>query len=61
MGIIGDLNEPMLNFTVGLINSRAEINIQPETLEFVDDNFKFDFLKREMYIENKEVKIKDGN
>ena len=61
MGIIGDLNEPMLNFTVGLINSRTEINIQPETLEFVDDNFKFDFLKREMYIENKEIKIKDGN
>jgi len=61
MGIIGDLNEPMLNFAMGLINSRAEINIQPETLEFVDDNFKFDFLKREMYIENKEIKIKDGN
>ena len=61
MGIIGDLNEPMLNFAMGLINSRVEINIQPETLEFVDDNFKFDFLKREMYIENKEIKIKDGN
>ena len=40
MGIIGDLNEPMLNFAMGLINSRAEINIQPETLEFVDDNFE---------------------
>ena len=61
MGIIGDLNEPMLNFAVGLINSRTEINIQPETLEFVDDNFKFDFLKREMYIEKKEIKIKNGN
>ena len=61
MGIIGDLNEPMLNFAMGLINSRAEINVQPETLEFFDDNFKFDFLKREMYIENKEIKINDGN
>ena len=57
MGGIGDLNEPMLNFTIGLINSRAKINTQPETLSLIDDNFKFEFLKREMYIEDKEIKI----
>ena len=57
MGEIGDLNEPMLNFTIGLINSRAKINTQPETLSLIDDNFKFEFLKREMYIEDKEIKI----
>ena len=53
MGVIGDSNEPMLNFTIGLINSRSDLNVQPETLEFVDDNFKFDFLAREMYIDKK--------
>lgn len=57
MGEIGDLNEPMLNFTIGLINSRAKIYTQPETLSLIDDNFKFEFLKREMYIEDKEIKI----
>ena len=57
MGEIGDLNEPMLNFTIGLINSRAKINTQPEILSLIDDNFKFEFLKREMYIEDKEIKI----
>ena len=61
MGIIGDYNEPMLNFAVELINSRAEMYLRPETLEFVDDNFKFDFINREMYIEGKDIKIKNEN
>ena len=61
MGEIGDLNEPMLNFTIGLINSRAKINTQPETLSLIDDNFKFEFLEREMYIEDKEIKINYEN
>lgn len=61
MGIIGDYNEPMLNFAVELINSRADIYLRPETLEFVDDNFKFDFINREMYIEGKDIKIKNEN
>ena len=61
MGEIGNLNEPMLNFTIGLIDSRSEIKTQSESLRFIDDNFKFDFLEREMYIENKEIKIKNEN
>ena len=61
MGVIGDYNEPMLNFAVELINSRAEMYLRPETLEFVDDNFKFDFINREMYIEGKDIKIKNEN
>lgn len=61
MGEIGNLNEPMLNFTIGLIDSRSEIKTQPESLRFIDDNFKFDFFEREMYIENKEIKIKNEN
>jgi len=61
MGEIGNLNEPMLNFTIGLIDSRSEMMTQSESLRFIDDNFKFDFLEREMYIENKEIKIKNEN
>ncbi len=61
MGEIGSLDEPMLNFTIGLIDSRSEIKTQSESLSFIDDNFKFDFLEREMYIENKEIKIQNEN
>ena len=55
MGQIGNINEPMLNFTFGLIDSRISLDIKPELFAYIDDNFKFDFLEREMYISNKEI------
>ena len=55
MGQLGDLNEPMLNFTFGIIDSRISLDIKPELFAYIDDNFKFDFLEREMYIDNKEI------
>lgn len=55
MGQIGDVNEPMLNYTLGLINSRIDLVSQTELFRFIDDNFKFDFFAREMYIENEVI------
>ena len=55
MGQVGNINEPMLNFTFGIIDSRISLDIKPELFAYIDDNFKFDFLKREMYIDNKEI------
>ena len=55
MGQVGNINEPMLNFTFGIIDSRISLDIKPELFEYIDDNFKFDFLEREMYIDNKEI------
>ena len=55
MGEVGDLNEPMLNFTLDIIDSRISLDLKPELFEYIDDNLKFDFLEREMYIENKEI------
>ncbi len=55
MGQIGDLNEPMLNFTFGIINSRISLDLKTELFEYIDDNFKFEFLEREMYIDNRDI------
>ena len=55
MGQVGDLNEPMLNFTLDIIESRISLDLKPELFEYIDDNLKFDFLEREMYIDNKEI------
>ena len=55
MGQVGDLNEPMLNFTLDIIDSRIFLDLKPELFEYIDDNFKFDYLEREMYIDNKEI------
>ena len=55
MGQVGDLNEPMLNFTLDIIDSRISLDLKTELFEYIDDNLKFDFLEREMYIENKEI------
>ena len=55
MGQVGDLNEPMLNFTLDMIESRISLDLKPELFEYIDDNLKFDFLEREMYIDNKEI------
>ena len=55
MGQVGDLNEPMLNFTLDIIDSRISLDLKPELFEYIDDNCKFDFLEREMYIDNKEI------
>ena len=52
---IGDLNEPMLNFTLDIIDSRISLDLKTELFEYIDDNLKFDFLEREMYIDNKEM------
>ena len=54
MGQVGDLNEPMLNFTLDIIDSRISLDLKTELFEYIDDNLKFDFLEREMYIDNKE-------
>ena len=53
MGEIGDLNEPMLNFTIGLINSRASLKYHPEIFGLIGDNFQFEYLDKEMYIDKK--------
>ena len=55
MGQVGNINEPMLNFTFGIIDSRISLDIKPELFAYIDDNFKFDFIEREMYIDNKEI------
>ena len=55
MGQVGDLNEPLLNFTLDIIESRISLDLKPELFEYIDDNLKFDFLEREMYIDNKEI------
>ena len=55
MGQVGDLNEPMLNFTLEIIESRIFLDLKPELFEYIDDNLKFDFLERQMYIDNKEI------
>ena len=55
MGQVGNINEPLLNFTFGIIDSRISLDIKPELFAYIDDNFKFDFLEREMYIDNKEI------
>ena len=55
MGQVGDLNEPMLNFTLDIIESRISLDLKPKLFEYIDDNLKFDFLEREMYIDNKEI------
>ena len=55
MGQVGNLNEPMLNFTLDIIESRISLDLKPELFEYIDDNLKFDFLEREMYIDNKEI------
>ena len=55
MGQVGNINEPLLNFTFGIIDSRISLDIKPELFAYIDDNFKFDFLEREMYIVNKEI------
>ena len=55
MGQVGDLNEPMLNFTLDIIESRISLDLKPELFEYIDDNLKFDFFEREMYIDNKEI------
>ena len=55
MGQVGDLNEPMLNFTLDIIDSRISLDLKTELFEYIDYNLKFDFLEREMYIDNKEI------
>ena len=55
MGQVGDLSEPMLNFTLDIIDSRISLDLKTELFEYIDDNLKFDFLEREMYIDNKEM------
>jgi len=55
MGQVGDLSEPMLNFTLDIIDSRISLDLKTELFEYIDDNLKFDFLEREMYIDNKEI------
>ena len=55
MGQVGNINEPMLNFTFGIIDSRISLDVKPELFAYIDDNFKFDFIERKMYIDNKEI------
>ena len=51
MGEIGDESEPLLNFTLDLINSKEITSIRSSYVNFLDDNFRFEHLNKEMYIE----------
>ena len=51
MGEIGDESEPLLNFALDLINSKEITSIRSSSVNFFDDNFRFEHLNKEMYIE----------
>ena len=51
MGEIGYENEPLLNFTLDLINSKEITSKRFPNVNFFDDNFRFEHLNKEMYIE----------
>ena len=51
MGEIGDENEPLLNFTLNLINSKGITLTRHQNVNFFDDNFRFEHLNKEMYID----------
>ena len=53
MGIIGEIDEPLLNYTLDLINSRNINKNKSEIFGLFDDNLKFEYLNKEMYIKNK--------
>ena len=59
MGIIGELNEPMLNYTINLINQRSSSFEQPELFGTIGDNFKFEYLDKEMYIDKSFLNINE--
>ena len=61
LGEIGDLNEPMLNYTLNLIDSRIQTNDIPERIGLIGDNFNFEFLNKEMYINKGKIIIPDEN
>lgn len=51
MGEIGDESEPLLNFTLDLINSKKITYKRSPYVNFLDDNLRFEHLNKEMYIE----------
>ncbi len=51
MGEIGDESEPLLNFTLDLINSKKITYTRSSYVNFFDDNLRFEHLNKEMYIE----------
>ena len=51
MGEIGDESEPLLNFTLDLINSKKITYKRSPYVNFFDDNLRFEHLNKEMYIE----------
>ena len=53
MGVIGEVDEPLLNYTLDLINSRNINKNQSEIFGLYDDNSKFEYLNKEMYIKSK--------
>ena len=59
MGIIGELNEPMLNYTINLINQRSVSFEQSELFGTIGDNFKFEYLNKEMYIDKSFLNINE--
>ena len=61
MGEIGDLDEPMLNFTLELINSRNHTKNSPEAIGLIGDNFNFEYLDRRMHINKAPLKISHEN
>ena len=56
MGVIGEIDEPLLSYTLDLINSRNINKNKAEIFGLIDDNLKFEYLNKEMYIENKVLK-----
>ena len=51
MGEIGDESEPLLNFALDLINSKEITSTRFPNINFFDDNFRFEHLNKEMYIQ----------
>lgn len=61
MGEIGDLEEPMLNFTLELINSRNHTKNSPEAIGLIGDNFNFEYLDKRMHINKTPLKLSHEN
>ena len=51
MGEIGDESEPLINFTLDLINSKEITPRRFPNVNFFDDNLRFEILNKEMYID----------
>jgi hypothetical protein len=56
MGIIGNINEPLLNQTINLIGSRNLYENRMEIYGLIDDSQIFENFSKEMYITKSKFK-----